>query len=369
MFLGLEPLDLHLERNPISAFIRLNPSETWSGIGKGKKRGTIFNYNKKLTEMGLPKTIEDKNTEGPCFGRGFNISMTPTARFVNTTDTAVGTLSAERTADVHIWKYTLKCSTETHSAMRTTCSGSDETSAICEAASKLLEVINTYKCKLIYIISDSAIFVNALKSQNPKKGSVRNCWLELQTLSGQAVVNVSFCSAKEKAAAAWKNLWDERPLETLPRTQSGQMSAQHIANILEARYTEGWNTRWTSVTNCRQARRFWPQVDLTTSRRLVQFDRTTLSKTIQIISGHGFNRYHQHLAGLIEDDECRFCMEDIEDTWHVINECPALVECRKCLTSPHGEEQVPSLKFPQDIPRLRRSFMDISSLFCPEFGA
>ena len=73
------------------------------------------------------------------------------------------------------------------------------------------------------------------------------------------------------------------------------------------------------------------------------------------------------MAGITNDDECRFCMEDQEDTWHVINECPALVETRRSLVQ-NAEGQVLKLKYPEDVLNLPVFFDSIGSLFSPMSG-
>ena len=57
---------------------------------------------------------------------------------------------------------------------------------------------------------------------------------------------------------------------------------------------------------------------------VLKLNREELSRVIQIITGHGFNLYHQGLQGVVEDDECRFCMEKPEEVQHILFTCQGL---------------------------------------------
>ena len=89
---------------------------------------------------------------------------------------------------------------------------------------------------------------------------------------------------------------------------------------------------------------------------------------IQILSGHGYNKHHQMVAGYIEDEECRFCLEDDEETWHVITECPAFNNIHHRIIFKNTNQTV--FNFPDDIMRLPSFLCEASlgSLFCPITG-
>ena len=82
---------------------------------------------------------------------------------------------------------------------------------------------------------------------------------------------------------------------------------------------------------------------------------------IQIVTGHGFNNFHLSKIEASHDPLCRFCLEEDEETWHVVMECVALEEVRyRFLTEGNS---VSNLKLPEDLLRLPDLFDHIGSLF------
>ena len=72
---------------------------------------------------------------------------------------------------------------------------------------------------------------------------------------------------------------------------------------------------------CKQTKKFLPEINLKMSAITCTLDRETLSKTIQLLTGHGYNRHHLRILGLCEDEICRYCLEEDELTWHIVAEC------------------------------------------------
>ena len=89
---------------------------------------------------------------------------------------------------------------------------------------------------------------------------------------------------------------------------------------------------------------------------------------IQIITGHGFNLYHQGLkAHSIEyNDECRFCGEESEDTQHIVNGCEGLRRLREEYL-PGDHMPITLHNNPEGILSLSRFLMDphMDELFRP----
>ena len=121
---------------------------------------------------------------------------------------------------------------------------------------------------------------------------------------------------------------------------------------------EEWNAQWAAEQTCRQTKRFWPSVDLEVSRCLLKMSREDLSKVIQVVTGHGWNRYHLCTIGKETIDICRLCGNCVEDTWHLLNNCPGLLVVRRDLCK--GGR----VKWPQDLSRLPQ--LSIDFLFDPD---
>ena len=91
-----------------------------------------------------------------------------------------------------------------------------------------------------------------------------------------------------------------------------------------------WNKRWCSRTDCRQTKEFFPRVEPGMAKKLMQMSRQGLGTLIQLCTGHNYLNYHQNLVHKDPaDDLCRLCLEDTEDSWHILMECPALGSIRQ----------------------------------------
>ena len=133
-----------------------------------------------------------------------------------------------------------------------------------------------------------------------------------------------------------------------------------------------WQKRWTNPDptgyQYRQTKLFWPDINLDTSKAILKLNRTELSQVIQVVTGHGFNLYHQHLAGIVKDDECRFCLSKPEEAHHIVNLCEGLNWLREDTNLITGEHVSFVLgNNAGGIPRLVRFLRDptIACLFSP----
>ena len=61
----------------------------------------------------------------------------------------------------------------------------------------------------------------------------------------------------------------------------------------------------------------------------MKLGRKKLGQIVQLVTGHNHLRYHQHQICQDIDPLCRLCEEDSETSWHLIGECPALMEKRQ----------------------------------------
>ena len=130
-----------------------------------------------------------------------------------------------------------------------------------------------------------------------------------------------------------------------------------------------WRSSWTLQTQCRQTKLWSALPDHDISKALLETNRKVLSYLIQIISGHGFLNYHQHLAGKSSTDLCRFCHTTSETTWHIINLCPHFNSARSSVFANNGfTNDVPNFVTAQDFIRLSDFLteVNIDSLFSPE---
>ena len=210
-----------------------------------------------------------------------------------------------------------------------------------------------------------------LKKRKPISSTVCDCKKELLTLAE----NTSVAVFHSKAAKSHFGFQDASTLAmnaTTPVSSSTHLlDFDWAKNMVKNYFYNSWDKEWKAVNDpaptCRQTRRFWPQIDLAASRSLSTLDRTALSHAIQILTGHGYTNYHQRIVGTVAEEECRFCLEcDVEDSRHVITECPAFEAIRDRIFR-SGEGVPRPFHFPEDISRLSAFISEapIDSLFVP----
>ena len=90
-----------------------------------------------------------------------------------------------------------------------------------------------------------------------------------------------------------------------------------------------WQQRWDQRTDCRQTKQWMPRLSKALSFQILGLGRKTISWLVQLITGHNFLKRHEALVNGTADNECRFCMEDEETSFHCIAECPALARPRQ----------------------------------------
>ena len=170
------------------------------------------------------------------------------------------------------------------------------------------------------ILTDSKALISQLRGSRCGSTLVKDCWELLNTLATNNSVLVAFDKSKQDS-----NWCEASRLAKLALTGDydppDEMPIQPIAlkGLINAHMIRNWNQSWQRPDprgfQYRQTRRFWPVVDLNTSKSLLKLDRITLSRIIQLCTGHGYNAYHLSLANPSRDRECRYCLEDEEETW------------------------------------------------------
>lgn len=85
-----------------------------------------------------------------------------------------------------------------------------------------------------------------------------------------------------------------------------------------------WKDDWQLQTRFRQARTLWPSRQSTQTRILLAYDRETIHKVLQLVTGHNVFNRHLFIMNWYNDPTCRLCGEDEETSFHVLIECPAL---------------------------------------------
>ena len=139
-----------------------------------------------------------------------------------------------------------------------------------------------------------------------------------------------------------------------------------VKRIVETETIKRWNRRWLESPQYRQTKRFWPQVDKEISNDVTQLNRVDLSNVVQLLTGHGYNKHRQRRVATLDEEECRFCLEEnCEDTWHIVNDCPAFDGARRSTLK--DSIHTFNFQFPKDVLRLPTFILkaDLGKLFNP----
>ena len=97
-----------------------------------------------------------------------------------------------------------------------------------------------------------------------------------------------------------------------------------LSSEIDTKIRKMWSDRWQNGKDARQTRLFFPDIDLKKSRELRKLTRENLSKAIRAITGHDFRRRHESLVSGVNLGNCRFCDQQEESSFHVVNQCPRL---------------------------------------------
>jgi ribonuclease HI len=85
-----------------------------------------------------------------------------------------------------------------------------------------------------------------------------------------------------------------------------------------------WSQRFQKLTECRQTKIWFGQVDKNKSKHLLKLNRHELGEAIQVITGHAHLRYHDSKIDRTVSSRCRLCQEEDETSWHLVALCPGL---------------------------------------------
>ena len=86
---------------------------------------------------------------------------------------------------------------------------------------------------------------------------------------------------------------------------------------------------------------------------MINQNKETLNKLIQLITRHGFNNYMQSKVEQDFDPKCRYCGEYDEETWHLVMDCGHFTEARNA-TIREGLSSDTALQVPHDLVKLPR---------------
>ena len=103
---------------------------------------------------------------------------------------------------------------------------------------------------------------------------------------------------------------------------------------LKRKITDYFYSRWTDQFNeykkARMGKLFYSKPDSVKAKHVMKLSRMQLARFIRIISGHNSLFYFKSKIDSSIKPECRFCREEDETFYHLVNECPSFNEsCRE----------------------------------------
>ena len=327
VILGLTPLELFINQRALETFVRINKTlkQSWSGIGHGAKRGHRWLLNKLAGEAG----IENLNYESKC-GAKYIRRMVNFVTYTSGNNIPEGNrllLGAKKGWPDIRWGFKVTHH-ETYHIKLGCMEGSVDSWTGCtvalEAACRYLELNEIIN---LNVIIDNHVLYAIMRGVGCPGTILHKCIDTLNKLSARG--GVSIWMDPNHNDGEWESLFKALDLATeheLTRIKVPPKLKEHKTSIKEY-YVKQWDLRWNNPRgkfNYRQTRLVWPNVNLEASKNVVKLNREDLSKVIQLITGHGFNLYHQGLQGAVDDDECRFCMEKPEEAHHILFTCHGL---------------------------------------------
>ena len=96
------------------------------------------------------------------------------------------------------------------------------------------------------------------------------------------------------------------------------------------KYDQKWKKRWKDSSQFRQTKLWFPEPSSKIHYNLGQITRPEASKMIQVLTGHCNLR--KHMAKVDKEKypntTCRLCQMEDETPWHIVTECPSLMNKR-----------------------------------------
>jgi ribonuclease HI len=188
--------------------------------------------------------------------------------------------------------------------------------------------------KFVKILVDSQAALLALENKQVKATSVLEAMQSLEQLSQSgAVVRLAWVKAhigtegNELAdSAAKQGGLDE--MGTNKRIFLA-MSKAELKTSLDTAIRDSWTQRWQEQDKYRMTKQFLTSPNKQAGKRACNLSKSSLSRLIQLITGHNFLSYFQFKLDPTINPLCRMCSEENETFYHLLIDCPALVMLRR----------------------------------------
>ena len=357
VILNLPPLDLKIEQLALKAMLRVLPHNQtkWDGVGTNRKLIGHLKWGlNKLKELVIDPFNNDSyhsslnvsrqfQVDFKSFDKGLPISESSTICY-----TDGSRMNDSSGYGLGITRGDILVANENGQLDSRNTVFQAEVYAIHKACVKLREI----GTRDVTIFSDSQSALSAIGSVKIRSKVVSNCIRELNSLGNTSDVKLMWVKAHcdhsgneyadSEAKLGTTNV-DNLVKLALPKSYA-------IGKISLAMYNQ-WNSRWIASKDCRQTKIWFPVVNIKKSNHLLNLKRRDLGHMVQFITGHNRLNYQQNKIDPSVNPFCRFCLQEKEESWHLIGKCPYFRPSRRDIfksdfldLKPNPEWQVWQLK-------------------------
>ena len=216
------------------------------------------------------------------------------------------------------------------------------------------------KNKNITIHSDSQACLAALDKVTINSETVQRCAVALNQLGSQNKLHLRWVKAhigtqgNETADSLAKkgSTLGVGPVNDIP------VPLVNLKNNIKDHFKKKWTKAWKEYKHGRQTKQWFPQPNMQLSKSMLLLDKKQLSRMVQFFTGHNNLMKHRHNRNDELDPTCRLCLEDDESSFHLIAECPALIDLRWNIFHQPTLFNTPNWSLQQVIRFLRESSID-----------
>jgi ribonuclease HI len=195
-------------------------------------------------------------------------------------------------------------------------------------------LIRHFNARYVKFLSDSQAALLALKNTEISARSVLQAAEALEVLCADGItVRLAWIKAhcglegNELADSAAK-LGGADEMGINPRVHIPRSAAEVKENLDKAIRNE-WEKQWTSSPKYRMTKQFITKPNKHRGSRVAELSKSSLSRLIQLITGHNFLSYFQYQMDSGINPLCRLCEEENETFHHLVYACPAIALKRR----------------------------------------
>ncbi len=340
MIYNLQPLEFFLEEQAVKAYHRVSKSVKANWLNPGSQLGHVNRLGKKADLLKFPDNFVERKIFVRQWSKHYyvdlNFDRTRHDSNENLTNVYVYTDGS------HIdgrsgWGFVVKQGKRGSYTTRCGYLGLNasvyqaELEAIRQAASYLYGPY--YGSKIIFRIDNQAA-VRSLANTEIQSQLVLECVQALLKLADRNHVSIRWIKGHAghegndaadvtAKAGAMQIVEGPEPLSWLPR------AAQKL--VIRNHFHKKWEIQWQKSEEFVHTKNFYGTPSNRVSKNLGKLTREEMSLLVQIITGHCNMLYHSRHYKMSPDEEdtlCRLCLEDEEKPWHILTDCPALMQRR-----------------------------------------